>query len=110
MVCGISNPNIIAPLDQGEIYGIEIFEDPWRCHQSCLENGACKSFRAAPYIAGDPSSGYTCDIFAEDLGENGSNVISASVGYQWWDRNCPVYIPVSKHTLFTPRRSKESGF
>ena len=77
-----------------EIYSQEIFEDPWRCHQSCLEIDYCKAFRAAPYISGDPDSGYTCDLFGLDLGENGSNVISASSGIQWWDRNCPVYVPV----------------
>lgn len=93
MTCGIDNPNIVAPEDQQEDWSIEHWVDPEQCLQTCLERDYCKAYR----ITGNAVDGWYCENFGLGLGVNGSNVISASAGTVWWDRNCQVHLPVSCH-------------
>ncbi|KAF2473768.1 uncharacterized protein BDR25DRAFT_341045 [Lindgomyces ingoldianus] len=91
MECGWSNPNIIAPLDQGEDWSIEHYYNSTECQQVCLEHPACKAYR----VENADQGGSNCEIFNVGIGVNGSNVISASKGGvpQWWDRDCPDHAP-----------------
>jgi hypothetical protein len=93
MTCGISNPNIIAPADQGEDWSLERGEihNPVECHQACLQHPLCKAYRV---VEDTNSTNWDCEIFNVGLGVNGSNVISASKGDQWWDRDCQVHLEV----------------
>ncbi|KAF2735003.1 hypothetical protein EJ04DRAFT_563824 [Polyplosphaeria fusca] len=86
--CGLDS-NIIAPIDQGEDWSIEHYYNPEECQQVCLEHPLCKAYR----IDGSEEKGWGCEIFNVGLGVNGSNVISAKPGTQWWDRNCQQHIP-----------------
>ncbi|ORY18993.1 hypothetical protein BCR34DRAFT_582557 [Clohesyomyces aquaticus] len=102
MECAWSNPNIIAPLDQGEDWSIERGEIPndTECQQICLQHPACKAY----WVNGP----YSCEIFNVGLGVNASNVISASKGGnpQWWDRNCPDHVPTEcKKPSMLPTRT-----
>ncbi|PVH75180.1 hypothetical protein DL98DRAFT_14703 [Cadophora sp. DSE1049] len=92
MTCGISNPNIVAPEDQQEDWTIEHYYNPEQCQQVCLQHEGCKAYRVTRVPPDDPE-GWNCEIFNLGLGVNGSNVISASKGDQWWDRNCGEHLP-----------------
>lgn len=90
MTCGLDS-NIIAPIDQGEDWSIEHYYNPEECQQVCLDHPLCKAYR----VDGSAEKGWHCEIFNVGLGVNGSNVISAKPGTQWWDRNCQEHVPVS---------------
>ncbi|KAH6707849.1 hypothetical protein BKA61DRAFT_135198 [Leptodontidium sp. MPI-SDFR-AT-0119] len=92
MTCGISNPNIVAPEDQQEDWTIEHLYNPEECQQVCLQHEGCKSYRVTQVPPKDPVA-WNCEIFNLGLGINGSNVVSASKGDQWWDRNCGEHLP-----------------
>mgnify|MGYP003636024918 CR=1 FL=1 len=94
MTCGISNPNIVAPEDQQEDWTIEHLYNPEECQQVCLQHEGCKAYRVTQVPPENPEA-WNCEIFNLGLGVNGSNVISASKGDQWWDRNCGQHLPVS---------------
>lgn len=99
MTCGISNPNIIAPDAQGEDWSLERgdIHNATECHQACLQHPLCRAYRAAI----DNDGNFDCEIFNVGLGVNGSNVISASKGDQWWDRDCQVHLEVCSMGLAT---------
>ncbi|KAG4437320.1 hypothetical protein IFR05_007216 [Cadophora sp. M221] len=92
MACGISNPNIVAPEDQQEDWTIEHLYSPEECQQVCLQREGCKAYRVMRVPPEDPIA-WNCEIFNLGLGVNGSNVVSASKGDQWWDRNCGEHLP-----------------
>ncbi|KAH7323531.1 hypothetical protein BKA65DRAFT_70605 [Rhexocercosporidium sp. MPI-PUGE-AT-0058] len=101
MTCGISNPNIVAPEDQQEDWTIEHFYNPEECQQVCLQHDGCKAYRVTRIPPEDPVA-WNCEIFNLGLGVNGSNVVSASKGDQWWDRNCGEHLPTECQSTQLP--------